>query len=46
MTNMNKNTLGTFNGQQVAQIGPGQRWGDVYGFLEPYDLMVVGGRYA
>lgn len=46
MTNFNKNELGTFGGQQVAKIGSGQRWGEVYAWLEPYNLMVVGGRYA
>ena len=46
MTSMNKNQLGTFGDHQVAKIGPGQRWVDVYGWLEQYNLMVVGGRYA
>lgn len=46
MTSMNKNQLGTFGGDQVAKIGPGQRWVDVYSWLAQYNLMVVGGRYA
>ena len=46
MTNFNKNSLGSFGGQQVAKIGSGQRWVDVYSWLEPYNLMVIGGRYA
>ncbi|KAI9711343.1 MAG: hypothetical protein M1820_002330 [Bogoriella megaspora] len=29
---------------QTASIGPGNIWADVYEFLEPYDLLVPGGR--
>jgi FAD/FMN-containing dehydrogenase len=30
--------------QETANIGPGNRWGDVYEKLEPKGLTVVGGR--
>ena len=38
--------LGTFGNQTVAQISPGLRWGEVYSFLQPYKLIVAGGRYS
>ena len=28
----------------IAYVGPGNRWGQVYGFLKPYGKLVVGGR--
>ena len=28
----------------LAYVGPGNRWGQVYKFLEPHDKLVVGGR--
>lgn len=28
----------------TVSVGPGNRWGDVYGYLEPTGKMVVGGR--
>ena len=34
------------NGQRVARIGCGLHWVDVYDWLAPQDLIVVGGRYA
>lgn len=30
--------------KKVATVGPGVRWGDVYAFLDPYKLSVIGGR--
>lgn len=33
------------DGKTVA-IGPGNRWLDVYEYLEPYGLAVVGGRVS
>ncbi|KKY29139.1 putative fad binding domain-containing protein [Phaeomoniella chlamydospora] len=30
--------------RESVTIGPGNRWGDIYEYLEPYDLIVVGGR--
>ena len=38
--------LAQFNGKTVAQTGCGQTWGNVYDWLAPYKLIVVGGRYA
>ncbi|KAI9685128.1 MAG: hypothetical protein M1822_004715 [Bathelium mastoideum] len=32
--------------EQVASIGPGLTWWDVYQWISSHDLMVVGGRYA
>lgn len=29
---------------KTVSVGPGNRWGDVYSYLEPYELNVVGGR--
>lgn len=29
---------------QEAVLGPGLRWGDVYGYLDPFKVTVVGGR--
>ena len=29
---------------KVASIGPGNRWGDVYPWIEQYGLEVIGGR--
>lgn len=29
---------------QEAIVGPGLRWGDVYGYLDPFKVTVVGGR--
>lgn len=46
MDNFNSNQIGTFQNQQVAKVGSGQRWVDVYSFLEPHNLVVIGGRYA
>jgi len=46
MDNFNNNEIGTFNGKQVAKIGSGQHWVQVYNWLEQYNLMVIGGRYA
>lgn len=31
-------------GKEVARIGTGGRWGDVYRKLEPYGKNVIGGR--
>ena len=28
----------------LAKVGAGQRWGDVYDQLDPYNITVVGGR--
>lgn len=39
------NSLQLTENQSIAQIGPGNRWGQVYEWLSPYNLYVVGGRY-
>ena len=38
--------LGSFGDQRVAQLGSGLRWEEVYKWLAPMSLTVVGGRYA
>lgn len=38
--------LAQFNGQTVAQVGCGLHWVNVYDWLAPQNLIVVGGRYA
>ena len=30
--------------KQVLSLGPGGRWGDVYTFLDPHGVSVIGGR--
>lgn len=40
------NTKNLTQGNKVAQIGPGQRWADVYEWISPYGLAVAGGRYG
>lgn len=44
MTHFNTNILTQSN--EVAQIGTGQRWTDVYQWISPYGLAVAGGRYG
>jgi FAD/FMN-containing dehydrogenase len=42
--------LAELNGMTISEdrktfsVGPGARWGQVYDFLDPYDVTVVGGR--
>ncbi|KAL3420349.1 Bifunctional solanapyrone synthase 4 [Phlyctema vagabunda] len=38
------NTLQLSDDQESLAIGPGNHWGTVYEYLEPYGLIVVGGR--
>ena len=38
--------LAQFSGKTVAQTGCGQIWNNVYDWLAPHSLIVVGGRYA
>lgn len=38
------NTLQLSDDQKSLAIGPGNHWGTVYKYLEPYGLIVVGGR--
>ena len=30
--------------KSYVSVGPGRRWEEVYGYLEPYGLVAVGGR--
>jgi FAD/FMN-containing dehydrogenase len=39
---LNKKTLSS--DAKIASIGPGNRWGDVYPWIEQYGLEVIGGR--
>lgn len=38
------NTLELSGDKKTVTVGPGNRWRDVYSYLEPYDLTAVGGR--
>lgn len=42
LTNLNEITLSS--DQSYVSVGPGQRWEDVYSYLEPYGLVALGGR--
>ncbi|KAI8931092.1 hypothetical protein NX059_012103 [Plenodomus lindquistii] len=44
MVKMSQRKLSADN--KTVAIGPGDRWLDVYNYLTPYDLAVVGGRAA
>lgn len=37
-------TLELSEDTKIVSVGPGNRWRDVYGFLEPHSLAAVGGR--
>lgn len=41
-SNLNNLTLSA--DQATIEVGAGNTWSDVYRFLEPYQLAVVGGR--
>lgn len=36
--------LSVSDDKQILSVGAGIRWPDVYNFLEPYGLSVIGGR--
>ncbi|KAK7959063.1 uncharacterized protein PG986_003917 [Apiospora aurea] len=38
------NQLTLSEDKSVVSVGPGQRWGEVYSFLDTYGLSVIGGR--
>ena len=40
----NLNKLAVSKDRKTATVGPGNRWGAVYQFLEPYGVTVAGGR--
>jgi FAD/FMN-containing dehydrogenase len=44
MANMNQRKLSA--DKKSVAIGPGNRWLDVYNYLTPYNLAVVGGRVS
>ncbi|KAF3760411.1 FAD-binding domain-containing protein [Cryphonectria parasitica EP155] len=44
LTNLDNKTLS--DDHSVASIGPGNRWVEVYTWLQPYGLAVAGGRYS
>jgi len=42
LSNLKK--LALSNDRKVLTLGPGQRWGPVYDFVNPYNVTVLGGR--
>lgn len=40
----NLRTIDVSSDRTLTKIGPGNRWGDVYGALTPLNLAVIGGR--
>ena len=42
LTDLNQITLSS--DKSYVSVGPGRRWEEVYDFLEPYGLVVLGGR--
>jgi FAD/FMN-containing dehydrogenase len=44
LVNMNERKLSTDT--KTVAIGPGNRWKDVYDYLTPYNLAVIGGRVS
>jgi FAD/FMN-containing dehydrogenase len=44
LVQMNKLILST--DRETVAVGPGNRWKDVYDYLTPYNLAVVGGRVS
>lgn len=44
MSSLNQRRLS--RNKDIASIGPGQTWGDIYKWLAPYGLAVNGGRYS
>ena len=42
----NLQTMRLSDDRQIAQLGPGLRWGAVYQWISQYNLAVVGGRYS
>ncbi|KAL8708058.1 MAG: hypothetical protein Q9220_006990 [cf. Caloplaca sp. 1 TL-2023] len=43
---MNTTKISTVNGVEVAQLGPGLRWANVYKWIAPMGKIVNGGRYS
>ncbi|KAI4117547.1 MAG: hypothetical protein LQ345_002248 [Seirophora villosa] len=46
MDGLNITKLSTFGGVEVAQVGPGLRWTQVYDWIAPQGKIVNGGRYS
>lgn len=46
MVMSNLTTLSLSSDKSIASIGPSHRWGDVYSYLQTYNLSVAGGRLA
>jgi hypothetical protein len=44
MVNLNQKELSV--DKKFVAVGPGNRWKEVYDYLTPYDLAVVGGRVS
>lgn len=42
----NLNSLQISEDRKLTSVGPGNRWIDVYDYLDPFNLTVVGGRDA
>lgn len=38
------NSIDLASDHQSVNVGPGARWGDVYAYLDPYNISAVGGR--
>lgn len=43
---VNLNQLKLSSDKKTLAVGPGNRWLDVYSFLTPHNLAVVGGRVS
>ncbi|KAL1639832.1 hypothetical protein SLS58_007576 [Diplodia intermedia] len=46
LSSANLNQLELSEDKSSVAVGPGNRWGDVYNYLEEYGLAVVGGRMS
>tara|TARA_R110002003_G_scaffold141_19_gene13004 strand:- start:6447 stop:6809 length:363 start_codon:yes stop_codon:yes gene_type:complete len=44
LSTTNLDTLALNDDKSVVSVGPGKRWADVYTYLQPHDLVAVGGR--
>ena len=44
ITLQNLNKLAISSNKKTLTTGTGNRWRDVYGFVEPHGVLVVGGR--
>jgi FAD/FMN-containing dehydrogenase len=44
LSTTNLNTLALNDDKSRISVGPGKRWADVYTYLQPHNLVAVGGR--